>query len=265
MPTGKGERLVLLTAITEEHGILKSKVPGLSTILIFQARKPTGDYHKNMNADCFCEWLEQQLFPVMAENGLEGLLVMDNAAYHTTPAAHSINPLSFTKKKDVTDIMDQHGISYRPGRAPAGDSLKELQGKLQSWLELHGEDKGLSYNLTRVQHLCATHGHPPPVLTPPYHPELQPIEQLWRDAKMYTARNFAGTRDMKTLEEHIRAGFALYGTPEHSARKVARARKEERKYIEEGVYAPVVDLASFLVDPEDEDEVVSEEEEEQSD
>jgi hypothetical protein len=57
MKSGKGERLVMLTAITERLGIIDchlieaqkgttNTVNG--TLLLFQARKRTGDYHKNM-------------------------------------------------------------------------------------------------------------------------------------------------------------------------------------------------------------------------
>lgn len=51
----------MLTAITEEDGILNhvlikdctgtTKING--TLLLFQAAKRTGDYHKNMNGTCF--------------------------------------------------------------------------------------------------------------------------------------------------------------------------------------------------------------------
>ena len=55
MNSGKGERLVFLTAITEEDGILdlhfvndadhQSSERENGTILLFQVRKRTGDYH----------------------------------------------------------------------------------------------------------------------------------------------------------------------------------------------------------------------------
>ena len=62
---------------------------------------------------------------------------------------------------------------------------------------------------------------------PPYHPELQPIEELWQDVKMHVARRYRGGRTMKDLESQLREVFNLYGTGEHSARKVTRARLAE--------------------------------------
>ena len=53
----------MLTAITEELGILNIEHlhSDGGTLLIFQAKKGTGDYHKNMNHLCFAEWLLQKM------------------------------------------------------------------------------------------------------------------------------------------------------------------------------------------------------------
>lgn len=92
MPSGKGERLVLLTAITEEYGMLAGEEGNvLDTLLVFQAKKSTGDYHTNMNADNFCKWVEEMLFPVLKARNIEAIMVVDNASYHCTLAEGSIN------------------------------------------------------------------------------------------------------------------------------------------------------------------------------
>jgi hypothetical protein len=79
-------------------------------------------------------------------------------------------------------------------------------------------------------------------MTPPYHPELQPIEELWRDVKCQVARKFAGTRTITQLRAHVEAAFRQYGTAEKTVNKVARARENEKKYRVKGVYADVIDL-----------------------
>jgi len=43
--------------------------------------------------------------------------------------------------------------------------------------------------------------------TPPYHPELQHIEELWRDVKQYVARKYVGLRSMTDLRKHVLEGF----------------------------------------------------------
>jgi len=40
-----------------------------------------------------------------------------------------------------------------------------------------------------------------------YLPELQSIEELWRDVKQYVAREYAGTPTMKELRQHVLEGF----------------------------------------------------------
>jgi transposase len=148
-------------------------------------------------------------------------------------------------KKEVIASLDKYGIPYRPGNAPKGDSLEELQSKLTEWLDKNAALQGICYNKTHAQALLEQWGHPPPLMTPPYHPELQPIEELWRDAKQFTAREFAGTRDMPALNKHIREGFNIYGTAAHCANKVKRAREHERRFREEGVYGEAVDVRPF--------------------
>jgi len=45
-PTGKGDRLIIINAITKDGWVPNSK-------LVFKASKKTGDYHDNMNWDNF--------------------------------------------------------------------------------------------------------------------------------------------------------------------------------------------------------------------
>jgi hypothetical protein len=92
--------------------------------------------------------------------------------------------------------------------------------------------------VTRYQDCCREDGHRPPLMTPPYHPELQPIEELWRDVKC----SVAGTRTMTVLRTHVEDAFREYGTAAKTKNKMKRARECEIKHREEGVYAEVIDL-----------------------
>ena len=81
-PTGKGERLIIINAISSAGW-----VPGAK--LVFQAKRKTGDYHGQMNADLFQKWFSEKLIPNIPENSL---IIMDNTLgfYVETPGK---NPL----------------------------------------------------------------------------------------------------------------------------------------------------------------------------
>ena len=210
--------------------------------MIFQARKSTGDYHANMDADMFIRWWKDYMSPALTKYSIEAIPVMDNASYHTTPAEGSINIKSLTTKKHLTDLLDKYEVPYNKGRAPRGDNLEQLKVKLADWLKINAKERNIKINVTRFQDCCREDGHRPPLMTPPYHPELQPIEELWRDVKCSVARKFAGTRTMTVLKEHVENAFREYGTAAKTKNKMKRARENEKKYREKGVYAEVIDL-----------------------
>ena len=136
--------------------------------------------------------------------------------------------------------------------APTGDNLSQLKVILSDWLKApsetvgmtNAEAHGLKVNVTRVEDLCKQWGWPMPIMTPPYHPELQPIERLWRDVKMYVARQFVGGRKVSELTVEVMEGFLKYGTTkETSAGRMAEAFEWERKYNEHCRY-DFVDLTN---------------------
>ena len=237
MASGKGERLVMLTAITEEMGILNHELLDADhgTLLIFQAKKGTGDYHKNMNGACFGEWLEGKMVPVLRQHNIEAIFVMDNASYHLVPYHGSICVDSYKNKNEVTAFLDAHNIPYRKGRAPNGDTLDQLKGIAKTWLKDNAVREKILVDVTNTDQVCAENGHHV-LLTPPYHPELQPIEKLWRNVKMYVARKYAGTRSMVDLWIHVREAFERYGSPYFCAKNVADAKQFEELYNTPGAH-----------------------------
>jgi len=248
MVSGKGERLVLLTAITEEFGLLNLEAldGDDGTLMIFQARKRTGDYHKNMNGACFCtDWLTKKMIPALERQSIEAIFVMDNASYHLVPYPGSIDVDIFPNKKACTDLMDMYAIPYRAGIAPRGDTLDQLKQKAKDWLKInaHLQNPPLIVGVTHVEQLCKEHRHHL-LLTPPYHPELQPIEKLWRNVKMFVAREYAGTRTMPELWQHVREAFVKYGAMEFCAKNVADARFFEELYSTEGAHV----LSNFTLE-----------------
>ncbi len=62
-PSGKGERLIIVNAITLDGWVDKAQ-------LIFEAKKKTGDYHGQMNWENFSKWFIEQLLPNIPANSI---------------------------------------------------------------------------------------------------------------------------------------------------------------------------------------------------
>jgi transposase len=257
MPTGKGERLVMLTAICEEYGI-PGDLEALDALLLFQAKKGTGDYHKQMDSNVFCTWLQNQLFPILAEKNIKAILVLDNASYHCAAADNSINVESMTTKREIIEIMDRYQIPYNAGKAPIGDSLEQLKDKLRSWLRQNAEANDIIVGKTKLELLCEQYGHYPPLFTPPYHPELQPIEHLWRDVKQYVSRKYVGGRSMTELNEQVRDGFRRYGTAEWvRTHYVKECSEKEQLYRAQGFIGDEVPADWAEYELEEDDDIIA--------
>jgi hypothetical protein len=63
------------------------------------------DYHKDMNADTFENYM-RFLCPILRNNGVD-VLIIDNTSYHTRK--HDLPP---TKSATMTCFCDAHGIKY---------------------------------------------------------------------------------------------------------------------------------------------------------
>lgn len=57
-PTGKGERLIIINAMSSNGWVKDAK-------LVFQSKRKTGDYHGQMNAELFQKWFSEKLMPNM--------------------------------------------------------------------------------------------------------------------------------------------------------------------------------------------------------
>ena len=67
--------------------------------------------------------------------------------------------------------------------------------------------------------------------TPPYHPELQPIEQVWGMVKFKLADSQDGHYTMARLQERLEPAFGSL-TAETCRNIFAHVRKEEERYWE---------------------------------
>lgn len=200
-PTGKGERLIIINAITKFGWVSGSK-------LVFKSTRKTGDYHGQMNWDLFKKWFTEMLLANISKNSL---IIMDNASYHNTLAEHS-PPTPLCSKKKIMEWLDQNKIYCRD------DCLKpELVEILK---------KLAPEPLYAIDEIARSHGHEV-IRTPPYHPELQPIETCWGVVKNHVARNCDFT--MNNLIEQLDSGFDKV-TAKTCAKIIAKVRKIEDEF-----------------------------------
>lgn len=162
-PSGVGPRLILVHAITE-----KGWVEGAQ--LVFEAKKRTGDYHGQMNWENFSKWFENQLLPNIPS---ESIVILDNARYHNVLEDYGI-PNKSSKKEQLRYWLTRNGYPWRE------DMLKSELLELCTRLAPTPEYK--------LDLLAAEHGISI-LRTPPYHPELQPIETCWAVLKNHIAQN----------------------------------------------------------------------------
>lgn len=86
-PTGNGERLIIVNAITSNGWVPNAK-------LIFKSTRKTGDYHGQMNGEVFQKWFSEKLLPNIPSNSN---IIMDNASYHNILAEYSAPISQFLK------------------------------------------------------------------------------------------------------------------------------------------------------------------------
>jgi len=178
-PTGKGERLIIINAITKAGWVPNAKT-------VFKSKKKSGDYHGQMNWDIFRQWFCEQLLPNIPENSL---IIMDNAPYHNVLSSASA-PVKSSKKSEIKAWLEANKIPCNPDCLKA--ELVEILTKVAP------------EPTYAIDEIAKSHGHEI-VRTPPYHPELQPIELCWGIAKNEVARHCDFT--MHNLKEQLEHAF----------------------------------------------------------
>ncbi len=162
-PTGKGERLIIMNAISKDGWIPGAKVT-------FKSTRKTGDYHGQMNQTMFTKWFEEKLLPNIPTRSL---IIMDNAAYHNVLSPVSA-PTPSCKKERIRSWLEKNNFPVKEDclKAELVDILTKVGPQPTYILDEIANKKG--HEVLR---------------TPPYHPELQPIETCWGIVKNEIARN----------------------------------------------------------------------------
>ena len=205
-PTGKGERLIIINAITKDGW-----VPGAK--LTFKSTKKTGDYHGQMNQKLFTKWFRDKLLPNISEGSL---IIMDNASYHNVLSTHSA-PTAKCNKEKIRSWLEQNNIPLRE------DCLKVEMIEIL--------DKISPIPTYILDEIAAEYGHEI-LRTPPYHPELQPIETCWAVVKNQIGRTCDFT--MANLLAQLEDAFGCV-TAKTCSGLIKKIRKVEDKFWKEDV------------------------------
>jgi transposase len=228
---GDGTRLIILHAMTD-NGLLAVpdtivsnwlSEPALTAELVFEEVLEDGqddsDYHNTMTGAKFVAWLRNRLLPTFAElhPGKKMFLVMDNASYHKPrdeswissskaqnkhELAHQLLDLEVTQ---LTTVDASHRVVpshlFEAKRSEGGPSKDDLLAAVQKWLDEHPD-----HNRTVVEQLMSDAGHSL-VYTPPFCPEVQPIELLWAKVKRYVADRSTHNRSLTEARQQTEEGF----------------------------------------------------------
>lgn len=176
-PISKGQRLIVVHAGWKEGFISNA-------LLTYKSNQSTGDYHHDMNFDNYYKWLKEKLIPNLPPRSV---LVIDNASYHNVQC--ELAPTSSTRKQEMMDWLQRKGIPFR---------TEMLKAELYELIKLHKS----SYKRYKVDELLSSYGHSV-LRLPPYHPDLNAIENIWAQLKDYVAQKnvFFSLEGARTLLE----------------------------------------------------------------
>lgn len=175
-----GKRHIIVHAGSE-----KGFVP--NALLVFSTKSKHADYHDDMNHENFIKWLQEKLIPNLTE---PSVVVMDNASYHVT----QINkpPTMNNLKSNIQKWLTENAIAFDESFTKA-----EL-------MCLVNENKPIPRY--EAEELLKEHGHEV-IKLPPYHCDLNPIEEIWSLVKRKVASKNLGIPGTQT-EDLIRECFA---------------------------------------------------------
>jgi len=148
------------------------------------------------------------LLPNIPEHSI---IIMDNAPYHNILSVNS-PPTPQSSESRIREWLEQNKIYCRD------DCLKPEMAEILN--------KIAPESIYAVDDIALSLGHKV-LRTPPYHPELQPIEKCWGVVKNHVARNSDFT--MENLFKQLNDGFSKV-TDETCGKIIKRVREIEDEF-----------------------------------
>jgi transposase len=157
------------------HNIFHEDDEDLAMHMVTGESDVTRDYHGNFSAELFEFWF-RKLCQTLQELYGQCLIHMDGAAYHKR--RHNRPPTEADSVAEIKQWLTQHSVPFHPD-----------DRKYQLLARIPAESKRTRF-VSQV--IAEEHGHKV-IFTPPYHPELEPIEIIWAVIKNRIAANPAKT------------------------------------------------------------------------
>ena len=204
-PSGVGPRYIIVNAITKDGWVKGAQ-------LVFEAKKRTGDYHGQMNWANFSKWFTSQLLPNIPA---KSIIILDNAKYHNV-LTDGFFPNTSTSKTQLRAWLTRNGYPWREDMLKA--ELLELCTRLAPTPEYRLDKMAAEKNMSILR-------------TPPYHPELQPIETCWAIVKNYIADHCDYT--MAGLRNNLPKAFSK--VTDNTCKKIISEviRQEDKYWLED--------------------------------
>jgi len=150
----------------------------------------------------------------MEKKGIKNaIIVMDNALYHKTMPVNTIKP---SHRKDVLIAKCQEL------NVPINLSTNPTKSQIWDALAPHLTSKPITCTLAEEA------GHDI-VYSPPYHPDLQPIENLWASVKGKVAYQYHHDRGFQEVHEQLVKAFEGL-TSEEVGKTIAHSTKLLRDF-----------------------------------
>ena len=186
------------------------------TILYFKTLNPDKrDPHTCFTRETFGAYFREKLMPLLEESSL---IIMDRAAYHT-PAADSEFHVKKAKKPELLEYLIGKGVALQPKSST--QELKAIALEIcpyaRTYLEVDAEKAG-----HRV------------LYTPPYHPELNPIEMAWSMVKKHMYQR--NKPDTNSLCIDILPKSFPYVTPSVASKLFSHVNATLHKFYQELPY-----------------------------
>lgn len=237
----KGRRYIIVHAGGKEGWI---GVP-----YIFEATSKSGDYHDNMNSSNFenyfkelCKYCKE----VLKKDNV--IFCMDNAKYHRREDGHIIGSdrtLSQMNKAELIKRLYNNGV-----KETTVNLSKMLKPALYEMAKLSEYTPPLASEV-----IAKSYGYKIFWL-PPYHPELNPIEEAWGLTKQYVARENDGG-SFQVVKELILKGFAKV-TPMIWKKLIQRTEHNEKIMLKQYHILLHQEIQEYIIDISDTEEEIDE-------
>lgn len=210
---------------------------------MWKAESRSGDYHDNMNSEMFMKWVTNRLVPTFEKmyEGKKMILICDNAPYHHKREIGSLGsknkqqlmdlgklynveyidiPLNVDRMEAMSDIHAVHDFivdttddycrvvfsEKLSNRATTNDPFIPNTEELRYGLLKYFQNNKPELLECQVEALLQSKGHQV-LWTPPYSPDLQPIELFWAAGKNHARSLVRNNTTMKETIEYLREGW----------------------------------------------------------